>query len=98
MARMNILLTQRLAAFQPFAGETKFNRDLLEALAERGHACRMIALAMPHERRGALAELREGRKRGRPPDRSSDVADVYVEREVEYHVVENGQDLIAHLT
>ena len=95
---MKILLAQRLPWFPALAGETTSNRWLLESLAERGHSCRVVALAMPGERAGAVQQLRAAMTaRGTPPVHSSPTVDAYGSRGVDVRVVADGIGLCATL-
>jgi glycosyltransferase involved in cell wall biosynthesis len=55
---MKILFAQKLPYLPGFNGATRLGRSLLEGLAERGHECRVIALAGTAEklRRGASSQ------------------------------------------
>lgn len=95
---MKILLAQRTPCFPAIHGDTKFNQGLLEALAQRNHSCRMVALASttegPEDRRQLRRTLTA---QGIASIHSSSDADVYVRRGVEIHIVADGYHLWTRL-
>ena len=92
---MRILLAHNSRYYPAYGGGDKSNRLLMEALAERGHACRVVARLSafgPREHERYLAEL-AGRS---VPVISSDSGAVeFLRRGVEVHVVTNHPHLRA---
>jgi glycosyltransferase involved in cell wall biosynthesis len=82
---MKILLTQHSVYLPTWGGANKENKVMLEGLAERGHACTVVAPAYGFQTSGSLdASRAELAQRGIVPDRQAD-ADVFDHQGV--HVV-----------
>lgn len=82
---LRILLAQNARYFPAHGGGDKSNRLLLEALAGRGHACRVVARIPrfgPHEHGRFVDELRS---RGIEPDLSTPGIVVFRRNDVEVH-------------
>lgn len=63
---MRILLAHNKTYYPALGGGDKSNRELMEALARRGHACRAIARLTSHDATAEAAFLRSLRDREKP--------------------------------
>ncbi|HZN10192.1 MAG TPA: condensation domain-containing protein, partial [Blastocatellia bacterium] len=91
---MKVLLVQSTIYIPTHGGENKANRLLLEGLAAKGHACRVVAPACGAQGPGARAQfLAELAARGLAVERSEGGSDVFSQNGVEVHAVTEGTQL-----
>ena len=95
---MRILLAQNMTYLPTNGGANKGNKLLLEALAERGHACRMIALSTSVQGYATRDRfLDELRTRGIGPVVSEQEVDVFEHAGVQIHAAANTRLLCRQL-
>lgn len=95
---MRLLLAQHSVYVPTFGGANKSNRLLMEALAQRGHDCRVVAIAAaPPVRDGAAALLDELKARQIAIVRQTDRATIFTLNGVDVHGVSNAADLGLYL-
>lgn len=94
---MKILLVQDLLYLPALRPASRANRGLAQALAGRGHACRVVAPAFgPAECRTRTQSFGEWAARGLGVISASPDADVYLVDGVEVHVVQDPARLAAY--
>ena len=87
---MRILLAQNSLYYPAHGGGDKSNRLLLEALAARGHECRVVARISVFGEAGHTQYLEALAARGVTPQSSADGVVVFTRNGVEAHVVTDG--------
>jgi surfactin synthase thioesterase subunit/glycosyltransferase involved in cell wall biosynthesis len=92
---MRILLAQNSQYYPAHGGGDKSNRLLVEALAARGHQCRVVARISVFGEAEHIQYLETLASRGVAPQSSADGVVVFERAGVEVHVVTNG-NLRAH--
>src|SRR5664280_180261 len=92
---MRILLAQNSLYYPAHGGGDKSNRLLIEALAARGHQCRVVARISVFGDAGHIQHLESLAARGVTPQSSGGGVVVFERAGVEAHVVTNG-NLRAH--
>ena len=95
---MRILLAQNALYYPAFGGGDRSNRLLLEALAERGHECRVVARIARFGAGGHAQYLRELAARAVSPVSSEDGVVVFRRAGVEAHVVTHHPNLRAYFS
>ncbi len=95
---MRILLAQNSLYYPAHGGGDKSNRMLIEALAARGHACRVVARLSTFSREAHERYLEELAARSVPVISSDSGVVVFKHRGVEAHVVANNPHLRAYFT
>ncbi|MFN2445978.1 MAG: amino acid adenylation domain-containing protein [Vicinamibacterales bacterium] len=95
---MKVLLAQSTVYVPTHGGENKANRLLVEGLAARGHACRVVSPACGAQGPGARAQfLEELSARGLSASCSSEGVDVFEQNGVQVHAVAESSQLRLHL-
>jgi surfactin synthase thioesterase subunit/glycosyltransferase involved in cell wall biosynthesis len=92
---MRVLLAQNSLYYPAHGGGDKSNRLLLEALAARGHVCRVVSRISAFGERGHIAYLATLAERGVTPQSAADGVVVFQRAGVEVHAVTEG-NLRAH--
>jgi len=95
---MRILLAQNSRYYPAHGGGDKSNRLLLEALAARGHVCRVVARITNFGAAGHDAFLRELAERSVNVESAADGAVVFHHGGVEVHTVTNSPSLRKYFT
>ncbi|MGD0362613.1 MAG: thioesterase domain-containing protein [Bryobacteraceae bacterium] len=93
---MRILLAQNALYYPAYGGGDRSNRLLLEALAARGHACRVVARIARFGATGHAQYLRELAARAVAPVSSEEGAVLFKLAGVEAHVVTGNPNLRAY--
>jgi surfactin synthase thioesterase subunit/glycosyltransferase involved in cell wall biosynthesis len=93
---MRILLAQNALYYPAYGGGDRSNRLLLEALAARGHACRVVARIARFGAAGHAQYLRDLAARGVSPASSDGGVVVFHRAGVEAHVVTHHPNLRAY--
>lgn len=88
---MRILLAQNSLYYPAHGGGDKSNRLLLEALAARGHQCRVVARISVFGETGHAQYLDALHARGITPFSTADGVVIFERAGVQVHVVTNGQ-------
>lgn len=95
---MRILLAQNAPYYPAYGGGDRSNRLLLEALAARGHACRVVARIVRFGAEGHAQYLRELAERAISPLSSDDGVVLFRRAGVEAHVVTHRPNLRAYFS
>src|SRR5579862_2319098 len=93
---MRILLAQNSLYYPAYGGGDRSNRLLLEALAARGHVCRVVARIARFGVAGHATFLRELAARGVSPTATEGGSVVFRHEDVEAHVVTHHPNLRAY--
>ncbi len=95
---MRILLAQNALYYPAYGGGDRSNRLLLEALAARGHACRVVARIARFGIAGHAQYLRELQARAIAPQSAEGGVVVFCRAGVEAHVVTQHPNLRAYFS
>ena len=95
---MRILLAQNALYYPAYGGGDRSNRLLLEALAARGHTCRVVARIARFGPSGHAQYLRELAARGVAPQSTEGGVVVFHRAAVEAHVVTQHPNLRAYFS
>lgn len=95
---MRILLAQNALYYPAYGGGDRSNRMLLEALAARGHVCRVVARIARFGAAGHAAYLDELAARAVTPESSAGGVVVFRRAGVEAHVVTDRPNLRAYFS